>query len=153
MSNTIYTPCFLQRPLGLLLTQRGLPPLQSLKLSPGNLEDPPQPRTNLGCAGQDLAPHPKRPPYLNLQAHSPPNPTTTLISLLLLAAEKREEFEDQDLVRATFVSHTLRYSCCSYDLLLWDIFIKFSNIFKDFVCLQLKSNSAYLFPYDFCGKP
>lgn len=65
----------LQLPLGPLLVQRLL--LQSLKPSPGSLEDPPQPRTNPGCLGQDLAPQPNHPPRLSLQAHSPTNPTTT----------------------------------------------------------------------------
>lgn len=60
--------------LGPLLAQRFL--LPSLKPSPGSLEDPPQPQTNLGCPDQDLV-QPNHPPCLRPQAHSTPNPTTT----------------------------------------------------------------------------
>ena len=85
---------FLQVPQGLLLAQSRLPPLLSLKPSPGSLEDPPLPRTNHGCLG----PHPKHLQHLSLQAHSPTSPTTTSTFLVSLVGERTEESVVLDLV-------------------------------------------------------
>lgn len=89
--------------LALHLAQRLLLPLQSLKLTNGSLEGPPQHRTSLGCQLQVLGPRPRRPPCLRRQARSPPSPTTTSTLPVLLVGGRREDSVHQDLVRGMFL--------------------------------------------------